>query len=55
MFNYNLLQKYCNDNNIFLLEDYKNKKINRDYVIKAKCLNQNCNNIVEKVLLPNFK
>ena len=34
-----LLQEYCNENNITLLQDYNNKNITREIIINAKCLN----------------
>lgn len=48
-FNNNYLNKYCEDNKIELLEDYSNIDINRESIIKAKCLNVNCNENVEKI------
>ncbi len=47
-FNNNYLNKYCEDNKIELLEDYSNVNVNRDTLIKAKCLTKNCNEDVEK-------
>jgi hypothetical protein len=48
-YNNNFLIKFCQDNNIILLEDYKIKKINRESIITGKCLNYNiCNNIFNK-------
>ncbi len=47
-FNNNYLNKYCEDNKIELLEDYSNVNVNRDTLIKAKCLTENCNEDVEK-------
>ena len=44
-YNYNLLQKYCNDNNIILSKTYnKNEKIDKNTRIKGKCIFENCNN-----------
>ena len=47
-FNNNYLKKYCEDNNIELLEDYSNVNINRESIIKAICLTENCNELTEK-------
>ena len=47
-FNNNYLNKYCEDNKIKLLEDYSNISVNRDTVIKSKCLTENCHENVEK-------
>ena len=47
-YDYNFLINYCNENNIELLKDYKNIKLNREIIIKAKCIYNNCNNIVNK-------
>jgi hypothetical protein len=44
------LQQYCQKNHIELLEDYTNLKINRETVIKAKCLTEGCENDVLKKL-----
>ena len=50
-FNYTniFLIKYCNDNNIILLEDYTIQKINRESIINGFCLNNDiCNNLFNK-------
>ena len=44
-----LLNKYCNENNIELLNDYSiYAKINAFTVIEGKCINENCNDIFKK-------
>jgi len=45
-YTYEKLQIYCNENNIFLCENYFDKKLNRRIIIKAKCLK--CSQLVEK-------
>jgi len=47
-YNYEYLQKYSKENNIILLKDYSNERVNRETLIKAKCLTENCNENVEK-------
>jgi hypothetical protein len=47
-YNYEYLQNICKENNIILLKDYLNERVNRDTLIKAKCLTENCNENVEK-------
>ena len=49
-FDFSLLQKYCSENSVTLLEDYSNIKLTKDAVIKGKCIyeNCNCNNSFEK-------
>ena len=42
------LETHCNENNIKLLQDYKNIRVNRDTTIKAVCLSPDCNDIVNK-------
>ena len=34
-----LLEKYCNENKITLLQDYNNENVKRETIINAKCLN----------------
>ncbi len=47
-YNYEFLQKYCEENNITLLKDYSNEKVNRDTKIEAKCISENCEYNTEK-------
>ena len=47
-FNFSLLQKYCSENNVTLLEDYSNVNLTGNVFIKGKCIYENCNNIFEK-------
>jgi hypothetical protein len=42
------LNKYCKENNVTLLEDYSNIKINRDIYIKGICCYNNCSSLFEK-------
>jgi hypothetical protein len=48
VFNYNFLDSFCKDNNICLLEDYKNKNITRETRIEGNCLTDNCFNCFNK-------
>jgi hypothetical protein len=47
-YNNETLNKYCLDNNIKLLEDYSQLKINRDNYIKGMCNTENCNEYIDK-------
>lgn len=49
--NYNreLLQKFCKENNIELLKDYSNVKVNREIVIEGKCIFECCHDTFSKV------
>jgi len=47
-YNYVSLQKYCNDNNIKLIKDYINIKLDKNTKIMSHCLNIECKNISEK-------
>lgn len=42
------LDKYCKENNVTLLEDYSNIKLNRDMYIKGHCSYNECNCLFEK-------
>lgn len=42
------LENYCKENNVTLLEDYCDVKINRDSYIKGNCCYNNCNSLFEK-------
>jgi hypothetical protein len=46
----NILNKFCYDNNILLSDDYSNKYINRDTIIKGFCKNSDCKIIFSKPL-----
>lgn len=37
-YNFNLLKKYCNENNLHLINSYYNVKINREIKIEGKML-----------------
>ena len=47
-YDFNYLQKFCEENSIKLLEDYSNNNITRDAIIQGKCLTQNCDNNFNK-------
>jgi len=47
-YNNQYLDVYCNENNIILLEDYTNIQLNRETIVTAKCLSEDCKNKVEK-------
>ena len=42
------LIEYCNENNIQLINNYKDEKINRESYIDGKCINENCCNTFNK-------
>jgi hypothetical protein len=44
----NVLDKFCNENTILLVNDYSNKLVNRDTIIEGICNNYNCENIFSK-------
>lgn len=44
----NVLDNFCNENNILLAYDYSNKLVNRDTIIEGICKNCNCENIFSK-------
>jgi hypothetical protein len=44
----NILNQYCNENNILLTDDYSNKFINRDTIIEGVCKTSDCKNIFSK-------
>ena len=48
-----ILDKYCKENNIILLEDYSKCNITNQTYIKSNCLN--CMNVVYKKCMPFFK
>ena len=47
-YDFALLDKYCKANNVTLLEEYSNFKLNRLSNIKSKCVYENCINDVNK-------
>jgi hypothetical protein len=47
-FDFNFLKNYCEENKIELLDDYSEKKINRETIIYANCINEDCSNTVNK-------
>ena len=46
-YDFDLLQKYCSENNVTLLEDYKHDYLTKNFSIKGKCAYENCNNVFE--------
>jgi len=52
---YNNLQKYCQENNIKLLKDYSEEKINLKTKIEGKCVSDNCENYFEKKFIQIIK
>ncbi len=42
IYNYENLIKFCEENNLVLLEDYKNVKINYYARIRTRCKEENC-------------
>ena len=47
-YDHNYLTEYCKQHNIILNKDYSNNKLNRDTIIEAKCVYENCLENVEK-------
>ena len=47
-YNFELLDKYCKENNVTLLEDYSDYLLKRGTCIKGNCIYENCKNIFEK-------
>ncbi len=48
IFDYSRLKLYCDENNITLLTNYENTKVNRNTIIEAKCCGLNCYTDVKK-------
>jgi len=48
IYDINVLDNFCNENNILLAYDYSNKLVNRDTIIEGICKNCNCENIFSK-------
>ena len=47
-FNFEKLNKYCEENCITLLEDYSSSKLTQHFIIKGKCVYNSCEDIFEK-------
>ena len=47
-YNYDTLKEFCDKNEIELLADYKNVKLNAGYYIEGKCQNNECPNLFNK-------
>ena len=47
-YTFELLQKFCSENNIELLQDYSNTKLVREVKLETRCLTENCPNISHK-------
>ena len=48
-YNFERLDKYCKENNVYLCEDYENEKLNSHYYIKGKCSNTECEFFFNKI------
>ena len=44
----NVLNTFCDEHNLLLIDDYSNTFINRDSIIKGMCKSFNCENIFSK-------
>jgi hypothetical protein len=44
----NMLNTFCDEHNILLIDDYSNKFINRDAIIEGMCKNGECENMFSK-------
>jgi len=47
-FDFERLDKYCNENNVKLVENYSKTKLTKNVVIKGKCNYESCKNYFEK-------
>ncbi len=52
-YDFELLQKYCSENNVVLLDDYSNQNIVCHFVIEGKCSNKDCSNNFTPFLISN--
>jgi len=52
-YNYELLKIICND--VILLNDYSSYNINRDTIIKGKCVTLNCDNFFNRAFRYLFR
>jgi hypothetical protein len=48
-FTYEVLQNFCNENNITLIGNYENEKLHAHYKIQGRCISENCNNEFSKI------
>ena len=48
-YDFNRLDKYCNENGVMLLEDYSQQSLNSLSKIKGNCIFENCKNTFEKI------
>ncbi len=48
-YDFDRLDKYCKENCVTLLENYSNVFLTKKYLIKCKCVYENCENEFEKV------
>ena len=48
-YDFDRLNKYCDENCVLLLEDYSDKYLDKNVIIKGRCVYENCENIFEKV------
>ena len=49
-YDFTLLDNYCKENNVTLLEDYSEMSLTKNSIIKGNCIYENCNNFFEKKL-----
>jgi hypothetical protein len=47
-YDFERLDKYCKENNVTLLEDYSEIVLTRYYIVKGRCIYDNCQNEFEK-------
>jgi hypothetical protein len=45
------LENYCNENNLILIDNYKDIFLTKNSLIKGKCIYNNCNNNFEKLFI----
>jgi glutathione peroxidase-family protein len=47
-YDFNRLKTFCEEQDIELLHDYENEKLNSKFVLEGKCKTENCDNICKK-------
>ena len=47
-YNFNYLEKFCNDNNLILINDYSKLNVKRETFIEIRCRGENCENVCNK-------
>jgi hypothetical protein len=50
-YDFERLDKYCKENNVMLLEDYRNLNLTKSSIIKGNCVYSGCQQTFEKKIL----